>query len=141
MAATNASSTRTEDERPHADGGPPWPPVSARRGEPSWPHLAADALPPLATTAFPTVRDRFERLVTTAIVPAAPDRIWRALVEPDEVGMWLGRCHGSLAEPGRDAVLDFEDGEFFLVRPQSAARPDDGGHGELRWVWRWLGIG
>jgi len=87
------------------------------------------------------VRDRFERLVTTAIVPAAPDRIWRALVEPDEVGMWLGRCHGSLAEPGRDAVLDFEDGEFFLVRPQSAARPDDGGHGELRWVWRWLGIG
>jgi uncharacterized protein YndB with AHSA1/START domain len=80
--------------------------------------------------------------VTTAVVPADVDRIWRALVDPHELQMWLGRCHGSLTEVGDDAVLDFDDGEFFLVRTQSLTPPGaDGGHAELRWLWRWLGIG
>jgi len=100
-------------------------------------------MPMLLPMAFPVARDRWERLVTTAMVQAPPERIWRALTDPEQVRMWLGRVHGSLEAVGEDTVLDFEDGEFFLVRPQSLDAPgaDNGDSGELRWLWRWLGIG
>jgi len=91
--------------------------------------------------AQPLVRDRWERLVTTNIVPAEPQRVWQCLVDPKALRLWLARCHGSLEDVGTDCMLDFEDGEFFLVRPQRASPPADDRAGELCWTWRWLGIG
>jgi uncharacterized protein YndB with AHSA1/START domain len=129
MAGTNAGGPWTAQAEPSVGTGRP------RAG-------FADALPILAPTAFPIVRDRWERLVTTSTIPATPERIWRALVDPDELRMWLARCHGSLEQVGADVVLDFEDGEFVLVRPQSLTAPEhDEDGGELKWLWRWLGIG
>jgi uncharacterized protein YndB with AHSA1/START domain len=129
MAGTNAGGPRTVVANPS---------VGAEQA----PAGFADAFPILAPTAFPIVRDRWERLVTTSTIPATAERIWRALVDPDEVRMWLARCQGSLEQVGADAVLDFEDGEFFLVRPQSLTAPEhDEDAGELKWLWRWLGIG
>jgi uncharacterized protein YndB with AHSA1/START domain len=112
-------------------------------GDFHWARQAAETLPPLAPMAFPIVRDRWERLVTTAMIPAPPERVWAALTDPEQVRMWLGRLHGPVDHPGEEVVLDFEDGEFFLVRPECAEPPetDSGDGGELRWIWRWLGIG
>jgi uncharacterized protein YndB with AHSA1/START domain len=140
MADTTAAGPQTGNGQPSADGerlsG-----VSAPR-EPDWARHAPDALPPLASAAFPVVRDRWERLVTRAAIGAPPARVWRALVDPEALRMWLARCHGSPAQVGADTVLDFEDGEFFLVRTQELRAPDtEHGDGELRWLWRWLGVG
>jgi uncharacterized protein YndB with AHSA1/START domain len=74
------------------------------------------------------------------MVPESLDRIWHALTDPAEVRLWLGRCQRRLDQVGVDTVLDFEDGEFFLIRTQSVRPPEDG-YGELRWLWRWLGLG
>jgi uncharacterized protein YndB with AHSA1/START domain len=100
-------------------------------------------LPVLSSRAFPLVRDRWERLVTTTMIPATPERIWQALLRPDELRLWFGRSRGSLDRVGEDTVLDFEDGEFFLVRTQSLTAPstENEHFGELCWLWRWLGIG
>lgn len=87
------------------------------------------------------VRDRWERLVTTVTVAAEPQRVWAALTEPAPLRLWLARCEGSLLDIGSDVVLDFEDGEFFIIRTQEATPPADGRPGALRWTWRWLGIG
>jgi len=87
------------------------------------------------------VRDRWERLVTAVTIPAEPQRVWEALTDPDALALWLAVCRGSLLEVDRDCTLDFEDGEFFVVRVQEATAPADGGPGALRWTWRWLGIG
>jgi uncharacterized protein YndB with AHSA1/START domain len=91
--------------------------------------------------AQPLVRDRWERLVTAVTVPDEPMRVWAALTEPEALRLWLARCHGSLLDVGRDCTLDFEDGEFFLVRVQEAVGPAEDRPGALRWTWRWLGIG
>jgi uncharacterized protein YndB with AHSA1/START domain len=107
-----------------------------------WARQADAALPVLhAPGAWPIVRDRWERLVTTVMIPAPPARVWSALVDPCELRMWLAECRGSLQEVGTDVMLDFEDGEFFLVRTQSSQPAADDRGGELRWLWRWLGIG
>jgi uncharacterized protein YndB with AHSA1/START domain len=119
--------------RARADGG-------ATDGAAPWAYEAARAFPAVAPAAMPVVRDRWERLVTTARIEAPPERVWEALIQPDELRMWLARCHGSLERIGADTTLDFEDGEFFLVRTQSLSAPSERG-AELRWLWRWLGIG
>jgi uncharacterized protein YndB with AHSA1/START domain len=132
MAGQTAGGPQTASA--HANGDP-----GVEHGPPGG--VAAATLPPLAPMSFPIVRDRWERLVTTATIPAPPERIWRALTRPDELRMWLARCHGAVDRVAAECVLDFEDGEFFLVSTQSVDEPQDGEHGELRWVWRWLGIG
>jgi len=142
MTGNNPTAPETAHGGPEVGGGNGWPPATARNAAPDWARQASDTLPALAPTAFPVVRDRWERLVTTAIIPASAERVWEALLEPRELAMWLARCHGSLDAIGTDVVLDFEDGEFFLVRTQALIPPADGdGHGELRWLWRWLGLG
>lgn len=102
---------------------------------------AAGTFAPLGGVAFPVAQDRWERLVTMANIPAASSRVWAALVDPDQVGEWLGGCHGGWAVRDRESTLDFEDGEFFYCRtsrstPPTAARP-----GVLTYLWRWVGIG
>jgi uncharacterized protein YndB with AHSA1/START domain len=119
-----------------ANGGPGWTPALED------PAREADHLPVLHMPGARTlVRDRWERLVTTIVIPAAPDVVWRALVDADALRLWLARCHGSPDELGVDCMLDFEDGEFFLLRSRVASPPADRHAGELRWTWRWLGIG
>jgi uncharacterized protein YndB with AHSA1/START domain len=94
-----------------------------------------------APGAQPVVRDRWERLVTTNLIAAAPQRVWDALLDPAALRLWLARCHGSLDDTNADCMLDFEDGEFFLVRPERVVAPTAERAGELTWTWRWLGIG
>jgi uncharacterized protein YndB with AHSA1/START domain len=99
--------------------------------------LSAVVLPPLHTPAAQTlVRDRREQLVTAIDIPSPRPVVWQALTSPAALRSWLAACHGSLAEPGRDCVLDFEDGEFFLCRPILVRAPE-----RLQYLWRWLGIG
>jgi uncharacterized protein YndB with AHSA1/START domain len=99
------------------------------------------ALPPLhGGGAWPTVRDRWERLSTTGFVPAPLDAVRAALTDPAAVALWLAVCRGTLDDVGGETILDFEDGEFFLCRTTSAGETPDGAY-ELQYIWRWLGIG
>jgi uncharacterized protein YndB with AHSA1/START domain len=86
--------------------------------------------------AWTVARDRWERLVTTSIIPAPVEQVWRALTDPAEMKRWLAVCQGSLEQPHCDCVLDFEDGEFFLCRSTEVRAPY-----HLQYLWRWLGIG
>src|SRR5579884_3897799 len=83
-----------------------------------------------------TARNRWERLTIVNDIPAPAEEIWKALTEPEALGQWFGVCYGSLAQPGRECVLDFEDGEFFLCRTIEAHPPH-----YLQYYWRWMGIG
>src|SRR6185295_19778296 len=74
--------------------------------------------------------------VTSIDIPADRETVWGALADPEALKLWLATCHGSLENEGRDCVLDFEDGEFFLCRPASVNPPN-----HLHYFWRWLGIG
>jgi uncharacterized protein YndB with AHSA1/START domain len=82
------------------------------------------------------VRDRWERLVSSIEVPYSASEIWDALTKPERLVRWFAACHGSLTTTNGDTVLDFEDGEFFLVHTVHASAP-----GELTYLARWLGIG
>jgi uncharacterized protein YndB with AHSA1/START domain len=146
MAGASASGPQTANAQ--GNGGATAtavpPPAVPAPGTPAFPWASSTAhdLPLLhEPSAWPIVRDRWERLVTTVMIPAPPERVWRALVDPDALALWLARCHGSLEDVGADVTLDFEDGEFFLVRPQAVTAPANGEPGELRWLWRWLGLG
>lgn len=111
-------------------------------GQHDWPNFtslehSAQTLPLLHMPgAWPVARDRWERLVTTIHIPASPDDIWHALIEPDALKLWLAVCHGSLEQRDADWMLDFEDGEFFLGR-STIVEPGV----QLQYLWRWLGIG
>jgi uncharacterized protein YndB with AHSA1/START domain len=122
-------------------------PRAAAPVAPERPHFAEletnplGSAPPLHLGGARTLaRDRWERLVTTREVPAEPDTVWSALLEPDSLRLWLAVCHGSLDGHDTDVTLDFEDGEFFLCRPKGAGPTSQGGY-ELKYLWRWLGIG
>ena len=111
---------------------------------PSFPDLeSGNGLPPLhAQSAWPVVRDRWERLVTMGRLPVPPEEVWAALVDPHALELWLAAATSPLDELERETMLDFQDGEFFLCRTQHAGPAGDGsGAQELRYVWRWLGIG
>lgn len=106
---------------------------------PAFPHLEQTnyQIPPLHFPgARPTVRDRWDRLVTVLDIAASPDQVWQALATPAAVSSWLGICRGSLTALNTDCIIDFEDGEFFLCRAVEAEAPR-----RLRYLWRWLGIG
>src|SRR4051812_11846825 len=111
MANTSTPSPQVANgqwtEDPSVGRSSPAPPD----GSLAWAGRAAEELPALMPAAFPVVRTRWERLVTRATIPAPVDRTWKALVAPNEIRMWLARCHGALEQVGADAVLDFEDGE------------------------------
>jgi uncharacterized protein YndB with AHSA1/START domain len=113
-------------------------------GWPSFPELEDRAVFPAlhGTSAFPIVRDRWERLVTTAVLPEPVARVSEAVVEPDALVNWLALCRGRLDAAGTETMLDFEDGEFFLCRTMYAGEAkDDPRAYMLRYVWRWLGVG
>jgi uncharacterized protein YndB with AHSA1/START domain len=121
---------------------PDWGNGKPTSGQLDWPHFpslehAEQDIPRLYMPgAYTVVRDRWERLVTSIDIPAPPEEIWRALTNPDALKLWLAVCHGSLEQPHRDCMLDFEDGEFFLCRTVEARPPS-----HLQYLWRWLGIG
>jgi uncharacterized protein YndB with AHSA1/START domain len=107
-----------------------------QREPPRLEHVDRD-LPPLYTPGARTIaRDRWERIISAHVIPASPEAVWEALTNPEDIGRWLVTCRGSLENPGRDCILDFEDGDFFLCRPIVVDRPR-----YLEWRWRWLGIG
>src|SRR5436309_2058832 len=107
-----------------------------------WPQFealekTADVIPPLHVPGAQTIaQDRWDRLVTRIEIPAPRPDVWHALTHPNSLKHWLAACHGSLEESGKETVLDFEDGEFFLCRTTQIHPP-----GRLRYLWRWLGIG
>jgi uncharacterized protein YndB with AHSA1/START domain len=128
-------SSDTADSLGRLDGAPREGPVGALQ----FPDLEAlgHQAPPLHKPGARTLaRDRWERLVTAIDLPDSPDGVWKALVDAGALKSWLARCRGSLEDTGRDCVLDFEDGEFFLCRPRLVQAPE-----RLEYVWRWLGIG
>lgn len=133
--SSNGPAAAAEPSR--ADGG-----RLAALGAAEWPEFPElqslnGNFPPLHTPGARTVaRDRWERLVTSADLPHPPDAVWRALVDPEALRLWLAVCHGSLERPGAEATLDFEDGEFFYCHVLEAEAPR-----RLRWLWRWLGVG
>jgi uncharacterized protein YndB with AHSA1/START domain len=141
--------SKQDDVRVEGNGGgihvenPQWPPFPVNGlGSEKFPPFLNPAslekeLPSLhAPAAMPLVRDRWERLVTSINVAASPEAIWRALTDASALRQWLAACRGSLEQTGRDCVLDFEDGEFFLCRSIAVDAPH-----RLQYVWRWLGIG
>src|SRR5215203_3633129 len=116
--------------------------------ESAWPPFPSleqteERIPRLHTPgAWPVSRDRWERIVTSISITAAPEEVWHVLTQPTALKMWFAACHGSLEYLDRDCVLDFEDGEFFLCRPILVEPPDNGnGNCRLQYLWRWLGIG
>jgi uncharacterized protein YndB with AHSA1/START domain len=86
--------------------------------------------------SWSVARDRWERLVSATEITASAEEVWDALVSPERIAFWFGVCHGDLARTGKDTVLDFEDGEFVLVRPLHKHKPR-----QLQYLARWLGIG
>jgi uncharacterized protein YndB with AHSA1/START domain len=115
----------------------------------SWPDFS-DLEPATASQNFPTlsavrgrsiVQDRWERIVAEIEIPADLSVVWSALTTPEDVKQWLARCVGDLAKEGTDVTLDFEDGEFFYCRVLSASSPAADGVAELKYYWRWAGIG
>ncbi|MEV0083533.1 SRPBCC domain-containing protein [Saccharopolyspora sp. NPDC050642] len=96
---------------------------------------------PLRGSAVPVAQDRWERLVSTVVIPEPPRAVWAALTDPDRVSQWFGVCRGDWARTGAEVMLDFEDGEFFWCRTQQSSAPGDGRPGVLRYLWRWVGIG
>lgn len=93
--------------------------------------------PPFQLQPARTVsRDRWERLVSSVVVPRSIAEVWEALVTPERINKWFGICRGYLAEVGQEVTLDFEDGEFFLLRTTAVKPPL-----ELRYFTRWLGVG
>jgi uncharacterized protein YndB with AHSA1/START domain len=79
-----------------------------------------------ATT--PTTLPAIERRLDLA---AAPDRVWRSLVEPAELTTWFGTGAAFRAEPGAPGWMDFgpQDGRFHL-------RVEAVDHGRYL-AWRW----
>jgi uncharacterized protein YndB with AHSA1/START domain len=98
---------------------------------------SSEIFPPLGSPQSRSLaRDRWERLVSAIEITASAEEVWDALITPDRIALWFGACHGCLAIIGKETVLEFEDGEFILVRSVHADRPR-----QLRYLARWLGIG
>jgi uncharacterized protein YndB with AHSA1/START domain len=98
---------------------------------------SADSIPRLfGPSARTLVRDRFERLVSSVVIPCPVEEVWNALVIPQRVTNWFATSHRSLGDTDSDVMLDFDDGEFFLVRTMEVQPLR-----QLRYVARWLGIG
>jgi uncharacterized protein YndB with AHSA1/START domain len=70
-----------------------------------------------------------------AALPVPLERAWEALTEPRLVAKWFGRLSGPL-RAGGTPKLDFGDGDFFAIQ-DIALEP----RVEIRWRWRFLGIG
>lgn len=111
--------------------------ISANGGDGGLLSKNVEAFPALHMPGARTLaRDRWERLVSSIMVPYPPSHVWEALVTPERVAGWFAICRGSLSAVGSETMLDFEDGEFFLVRTTSAVPAQ-----ELSYLTRWLGIG
>ena len=100
------------------------------------------AFPPMRGTARPIAQDRWERLVTTVVIPRPLDEVWEALIDPDHVALWLAPISMDWATPGQHSMLDFEDGEFFWCLTDEVRAPaDQGNSAKLSYRWRWVGVG
>ncbi|MEU5264604.1 SRPBCC domain-containing protein [Amycolatopsis sp. NPDC021455] len=98
--------------------------------------------PPLRPSARPVAQDRWERLITTVLIPACVDAVWEALTTSERVGRWLAATGPSWACPGEASILDFRDGEFFRCQTDVVEPPgDDDRSARLGYRWRWVGVG
>lgn len=98
--------------------------------------------PPLRGSARPVAQDRWERLITTVIIPASISDVWEALTAPEHVGKWLAPTTSAWAQAGSAAALDFQDGEFFWCHTDAVEPPAVNSHSaRLSYRWRWVGIG
>lgn len=115
-----------------------------QQAQPAWfamPSVSAGNFPPLHSVhARPVAQDRWERLTSEITIPAPAEAVWTALTEPKDVRKWLAVCRGQWAHQDAEAILDFEDGEFFFCHTETA-EPPDGRAGTLRYMWRWVGVG
>ena len=76
-----------------------------------------------STTTLPAIERRIE-------LRASPERLWRALTEPDELAEWFGqRCSIDL-RPGGGAWFEWDDGGRFLARVEVVDTP-------RRFAFRW----
>lgn len=71
----------------------------------------------------------------TLRLPAPAARVWPKLTEPRHVAQWFGDLAGPLTV-GEDNRLDFEDGDFFTLRPTRLVAGR-----EVAFEWRFLGVG
>lgn len=68
-------------------------------------------------------------------VPASVERVWQALTEPRLASKWFGELSGTLRQGGKNR-LDFGDGDYFSIQ-DIGLNP----HTEIRYHWRFLGVG
>ncbi|MEV4433837.1 SRPBCC domain-containing protein [Streptomyces sp. NPDC049585] len=91
---------------------------------------------PHATTLGVPAGEAVPGAVRLAVrLAAPPEHVWPALTEPDRVAEWFGDLAAPL-RPGEDNRLDFEDGDFFTLRPTLLVPAR-----QLAYEWRFLGIG
>jgi uncharacterized protein YndB with AHSA1/START domain len=106
---------------------------------PIWGDIEASdqVFPPLQLQPARTIlRDRWERLVSSVVIPRPIEEVWNALTTPERIANWFGVCHGSLGSAGQEVYLDFEDGEFFHFHTTIADPPHT-----LVYMTRWMGVG
>jgi uncharacterized protein YndB with AHSA1/START domain len=73
-----------------------------------------------------TVRDRIERVV---VMPAAPERVWRAITEPVELARWFGNRFEFELRPGAEGRFYWEN-ESTRIRVEAVEPP-------RRFAYRW----
>jgi len=103
--------------------------------------VSQEPFPPRRPSARPVAQDRWERLVSTVIVPLPLEQVWAGLTDREHLGRWLAPADPGWAVTGRTCVLDFQDGEFFWCLTDAVRPPQAGGTAELVHRWRWVGVG
>ena len=75
----------------------------------------------------PTIDATIERRLT---FDAPPERVWRAITEPDEIAAWFGDSAELDLRPGGDGWFNWEEHGRFAVRVEEVVANE-------RLVWRW----
>lgn len=102
--------------------------------------MSPTPFPQLQGHARPVSHERSERIVSTTVIHHDLPTTWAALTDSVTLSHWLGVADSAWATPGAEAVLDFEDGEFFWCHFDEVGAPSEG-TAQLRYRWRWVGIG
>jgi uncharacterized protein YndB with AHSA1/START domain len=90
---------------------------------------ALSTTPETPETVVPT--DSATRAIDRTIrLHAAPDRVWRALTDPDEISRWFGDRTSFRAEPGAAGWFEWDEGGRYHCRVEAVDAP-------RRIAWRW----
>lgn len=82
---------------------------------------------PAAHPEAPTIDAVIERRLTFT---APPERVWRALTDPEEIAAWFGDSAELDLRPGGDGWFGWEEHGRFAVRVEEVDEP-------RKLVWRW----